>query len=108
MLPLFKVISLAVRVFSRPMFNHLKKYHLGKHKKTTDWLGAIFIRMGLFYNRMETKINKKFLKIDTKGEDIFIKPLSDDVALEKGVEFFYEILVYSILLGLPIYEMWHA
>jgi hypothetical protein len=56
---------------------------------------------------METKINKKFLKIPTVDE-IFVKPLSDDVAIEKGVEFFYEVVLYGILISLPLYEMWHS
>lgn len=52
---------------------------------------------------METKINGSYLKL--ANSEFFIKPLNDEQALEKGVEFFYEILFYSILIGLPTYEM---
>ena len=64
-----------------------------------------FIWLGNKYNRLETIINRKFLKIETPDE-LFVKPLSDDVALEKGIEFFYELLVYMILIGLPLYELY--
>lgn len=36
------------------------------------------------------------------------KPLNDNIALEKGIEFFYEIIFYMIILGFPIYELYIA
>lgn len=39
---------------------------------------------------MQTKINRKFLKIETKDE-IFNKPLKEDVAIEK-------VSYYSIIM----------
>jgi len=107
MLPLFKVFSLVVRVFSRPLINYTKRYHIGRKADSHDLLRRFFIFVGNYYNRLETKINKKFLKIPN-ADEIFVKPLSDDVAIEKGVEFFYEIVLYSILISLPLYEMWQA
>jgi hypothetical protein len=62
--------------------------------------------MGNFYNRIDTKINRKFLKLT--NEDFFVKPLNNELAIEKGVEFFYEMIIYMILLGFPIYEMMRA
>jgi len=105
MLPFIKVFSLVVRAFSRPLINYTKRYHNSNRSNIHQYLKIFFIRLGNFYNRVETKINKKFLKIEI-ADDIFIKPLSDDVALDKGVEFFYEIFFYSIVLSLPLYEMW--
>lgn len=54
--------------------------------------------------------------IDKKTSDFFYKPLNDEVALEKvfilnfiqGVEFFYEILIYALLITLPTYEMYNS
>lgn len=54
--------------------------------------------------------------IDKKTSDFFFKPLNDEVALEKvndlnniqGVEFFYEILIYALLITLPTYEMYNS
>ena len=105
MLPFFKVFSLVIRAFSRPLIAYTKRYQSSNKQNVGKFLRVFFIRMGNFYNVMETKINKKFLKISV-ADDIFIKPLSDDVALDRGVEFFYEVIFYSIILALPLYEMY--
>ena len=39
------------------------------------------------------------------NSDFFVKPFTDDQALEKGIEFFYEILFYCVIIGLPTYEL---
>ena len=87
------------------MVNYTKKYHLGNAQNSPLILRRSFILLGNYYNRAESWINRRFLKIETP-DALFIKPLSDEVALEKGVEFFYEIMVYLILLVLPLYEMY--
>ena len=107
MIPFFKIFSLVIRIFTRPMVSYTKKYHLGRSKTTPKLLRNGFIRLGNSYNHLETYINRKFLKIDSP-DPLFIKPLSEDVALEKGVEFFYEIIAYSVLLILPISELYLA
>ena len=105
MLPFIKVFSLVVRAFSRPLINYTKRYHASNRDNTFKFIRVFFIRLGNYYNKVETKINKKFLKIEIT-DDVFIKPLSDDVAIDKGVEFFYEVIFYSIILTLPLYEMY--
>ena len=93
MLPFIKVFSLLIRAFSRPMVNYTKRYHGANKDQLHGYLRKFFIRLGNQYNMLETKVNKKFLKIEIT-DDVFIKPLSDDVALDKGVEFFYEIIFH--------------
>jgi len=105
MLPFIKVFSLVVRAFSRPLVNYTKRYHSNNKHNVHKLIRIFFIRLGNYYNRIETKINKKFLKIEL-ADDVFIKPLSDDVALDKGVEFFYEIFFYGIIISLPLLEIW--
>lgn len=105
MLPFFKVFSLLIRAFSKPLIAYTKKHHSNNKHSFHRFLRGFFMRLGNTYNIMETKVNKKFLKIEV-AEDLFIKPLSEDVAVDKGVEFFYEIIFYSIILCLPLYEMW--
>ena len=34
-----------------------------------------------------------------------MRPLNDEVALEKGIEFYWEILIYIVLILLPTYEI---
>ncbi len=45
-------------------------------------------------------INRKFLKIQS---EFAFKPLNDELAMEKGIEFFYEIIFYTLVIGLPLY-----
>ena len=104
MLPLFKVFSLLLRVASRPLINYAKIIHRENHGRYKhEWFRKFFIRLGLFSNRMENKINKKVL--GNKVDDFFVKAITDNVAMEKGIEFFYEIVIYSILISFPLYEM---
>jgi hypothetical protein len=66
---------------------------------------TFFIRLGNFYHRFDSAINRRFLKINSQ---FAFKPLSDEIALEKGIEFFYEMLFYCIVIGLPVYELWRG
>ena len=63
-LPLFKVLSLVLRVFSKPVITYIKKVHLKKDAGTTHpFLRKGFIYAGNSYNRFETYINRRFMKI---------------------------------------------
>ena len=41
---------------------------------------------------------------DVESKNIEVKPLPEEKALDKGIEVFYELLLYSILIIIPIYE----
>jgi len=42
----------------------------------------------------------------TDASKITVKPLSEANAIDKGIEFFYEMLFYSIAIGFPMYEIY--
>ena len=107
MLPLYKIFSLILRIFTRPLINYTKKYHIGNKDDSHHLLKKMFKYLGNVYHRQENKINRTFLKISTPDE-LFVKPLADDIAIEKGVEFFYEIIFYTILITIPLWEMYKA
>eukprot|EP01017_Pseudomicrothorax_dubius_P027495 TRINITY_DN3176_c0_g1_i2.p1 TRINITY_DN3176_c0_g1~~TRINITY_DN3176_c0_g1_i2.p1 ORF type:complete len:218 (-),score=52.93 TRINITY_DN3176_c0_g1_i2:63-716(-) len=104
MLPLLKVFSLVIRVFCRPLINYTKNYHKGGGV-TSVRMRLFFIWLGNYHHRLEYRINRRFLKL-SDNSDVYIKPLNEDIAIEKGVEFFYEILAYGLLLIIPGYEMY--
>lgn len=105
-LPLFKVLSLFVRVLSRPLINQTKMIHLKNNKiHENSRLRIFFIDLGNRYNQFEVWINRKFMKIETK---LAYKPLNDELAVEKGIEFFYELLFYFIVISLPLYELYRG
>jgi hypothetical protein len=63
-LPLFKVLSLVLRVFSKPLITHIKKVHLKKDAGSSHpVLRKAFIYAGNSYNQFETYINRRFMKI---------------------------------------------
>jgi hypothetical protein len=82
MLPLYKLLSLFLRVFSRPLINLTKRYHANNEIKT-DWVRRYFFRMGMWFHKFESKINRKYLKTDTNN--IVIKPISEPNAVDKGI-----------------------
>ncbi len=86
MIPLYKAISLLMRVFSRPLINYTKKYHAVKSSNSNSWMALnirkIYTRMGNYFNLIETKINRKYLKTTT---NFAYKPLNEELAIEKGI-----------------------
>jgi hypothetical protein len=72
MIPLYKVFSLITRVFSRPLINYTKKMHA--NNKDNSRLRVFFIHFGNFYHRVDSQINRKFLKIQS---EFAFKPLND-------------------------------
>jgi len=106
MIPFIRIFSLFVRVFARPLINRTKSIHLRqKFTNKHHYQKQFFIWLGNKYHTIDTKINKQYLEL--ANEDFFIiQSLSDDHAIEKGVEFFWEIVFYSLLSGIPLYEMY--
>jgi hypothetical protein len=107
MIPFFKILSIIVRTLTRPLVNYTKAAHLSRRNDKTFFLKDFFIWLGNYYNKMEYLINRRFLKLSDK-ENFYVKVLNEDIAIEKGVEFFYEILAYSVLILLPSYEIWSS
>lgn len=63
-LPVYKVLSLAIRVLSRPLINYTKQVHLKRNNLEEDsQFRTFFITLGNNYNRWEAWINRKFMKI---------------------------------------------
>lgn len=106
MLPLLKILTVLFKVFSKPLINYAKKSHINRKnfQKSKSFSSRLYISFGNRINIFESKINRKFLNISNEIP-LKIKPLKDEDALEKGLEYFYEIVFYLILLMLPAYEM---
>jgi hypothetical protein len=81
MLPIYKLISLLMRVFSRPFINLSKKYYASNGIKNTFSV-SMLCRLGNWFHAFETKINRKYLKSETV---VTIKALSQQKALDKGI-----------------------
>ena len=102
MIPLFKVVSLVIRLFTRPLSNYLKNSLKNKHDHH-PFVKAKILDLGQFYHRIQIKIQRRLMNMSSA--DNYIKPLPDDKALESGAEFVGEILAYGTLLIWGIYEI---
>lgn len=105
MLPFIKIASLILKVFSRPVINMTKARHKNRKNNSSELFTNFFIRLGIWQHQKEMQINRKILNLPS-SDMFFVKPISDDLSLEKGIEFFYEIIFYAIIIGVPLYEMY--
>lgn len=81
MIPLYKLLSLVLRVFSRPLINLTKRYHANNHIRS-PWLRNRFSALGFYFYGLENRINRRYLKM---SPDTPAKPLSEAQAVDKGI-----------------------
>ena len=104
MLPFFKVFALLTRIFTRPVLMHIKSYHKSNKDLAKSVMARPFIALGNWQYHTSMLINRKLFRVETDS-DMFVKPLNVEIALETGMELFYEIAVYSLVIGICIYEI---
>lgn len=64
----------------------------------------MFIKLGNSFNSLEFRLNQYFLNIK-EVKEFKPKKITDNLAIEKGLDYFYEIIFYSVLIGVPLLEM---
>lgn len=104
MIPLFKVFALMTRVFTRPLLMYIKNYQKNSRDLVNSAMARPFIALGNWQYHASMIINRKLFRVETDS-DMFVQPLNSEIALEQGLELFYEIAVYGLILGISIYEM---
>lgn len=82
------------------MLSYMKRK---QQEKKMQYFSTLFILIGRRYHAMESWLNYRILKSTNKKT---IVELKEDMLLEKGIEGFYELLFYCIVLGLPFYELY--
>lgn len=101
MIPLFKIVSLIIRLFTKPMTNYIKaSLKAGGVKRPRSEKALVFL--GQYYHRLNIKITRS---LSNMGSTDYIKPLNDEKAMESGAEFIGEILTYGTLLTWGLYEV---
>lgn len=103
----FKIMTLVVRTMAKPVISWVSYYKRMKLQESDSYLSTL-IRQKLTWTGQQvhyynTAVNRKVFRLGTNDP---IKPLTDDKALEKGAEFLSEVIIYSILISIPIYEWW--
>ena len=100
MIPFQKIFTLVIRTFSKPLLSLMKKKQQEGKYKHWRWF---FVGLGRKYQVFEHWLNHKLLKTSHKKQ---LTELKEEILMEKGIEAFYEIFFYSIVIGLPMYELY--
>lgn len=101
---IFKIIAVVVRTTAKPLISWATYYNRIKLQEPNYkyvFIKEKIIWIGQIVNYYNTKFNRKVFRIPLSDP---IKKLVDDKAIEKGAEFLSEILIYSILLSIPVFE----
>lgn len=100
-IPIQKVMLTSIRYLMRPINNTIIKSLKTKDKDTFGY--RFFENFGQRANIFEVKMNRALIRSKGLGT---IKPLSQDIAFNKGVEWFTEVFVfYGILISIAAYEI---
>jgi hypothetical protein len=103
---IFKVLALVIRTVAKPLISWASYYNRIKLQESNHkymFVKEYIIWFGQMTNYYNTKFNRKFFKLPSSDP---IKKLSEDKAIEKGAEFISEVIIYTILLSIPIFEWW--
>ena len=102
MIPIFKLVSLIIRLFTKPFSNYLKtSIKSGKIHRPFFRGGILYL--GQKYHQINIRITRNLNNMG--GTDTYVKPLSDDKALDSGAEFLGEIIAYGTLFVWGVYEV---
>lgn len=99
MIPPTKILSLCIRLFSKPVAGVLKSSY--KNCEDKPLVNRWFILFGRKAYAAEVGVRDKVM-----GKSSRVRWIADDKALEIGVEYFCEAVVYAFLLLWGGYEFW--
>lgn len=101
MLPLMKILLVGFKIVSRPLNNILKRVFIHRFHFMHRFIGYC----GQKAHTFEIHLNRTIVNSNQKL-DFYIKPLSDEAAFNKGVEYFVEVFFfYGVLITIAIWEI---
>lgn len=96
-----KVLLVGFKIMSRPLNNILKKVFTHRFQFMHRFIAYCGQKAHVF----EIKLNRKIVNNNQKL-DFYIKPLSEEAAFNKGVEYFVEVFFfYGVLIGIAVWEI---
>jgi Optic atrophy 3 protein (OPA3) len=98
-----KLLLVGFKLISRPLNNILKRIFM--HRFT--FMRNFICKWGQGAHRFEIYLNRTVTQQEQANKlDFYIKPLSDEAAFNKGVDYFVEIVFfYGVLISLAIWEV---
>mmetsp|Transcript_9265 Transcript_9265/g.17716 ORF Transcript_9265/g.17716 Transcript_9265/m.17716 type:complete len:179 (-) Transcript_9265:384-920(-) len=103
MIPLIKVVSLVVRLFSRPVINYFK-VSFKNTEIANPFLRRKIIAAGQFYHMCYTKTQR--ILMNSSSTAAYVKPLTEAAAVESGIEIVGEMLFYGTLMTWGTWELY--
>ena len=79
MIQFYKLFSLIIRVFTKPLVTYTKEYHMSRKQFSHERLRLMFIFLGKKYNLLEAAINRGNLA-NSSAELQKNKLITDEVA----------------------------
>ena len=100
-----KVLLVGFKMISRPLNNVLKRIFTHRFAMMHKFIE----RCGQAAHKFEIYLNRKIVNTGGPGSeklDFYIKPLSDDAAFNKGIDYFVEVVFfYGVLISIAIFEI---
>jgi hypothetical protein len=90
------MITLTARLLAEPLTNYLKRMHLENKWKH---MNGFFVMFGGWWQMIEYHVNRTLMR---NAAYTLPKRLKPEALIEKGIQAFYELLFYSILIALPL------
>ena len=91
MIQFYKLFSLIIRVFTKPLVSYTKQYHMSRKQFSHQYLRRFFIYLGHKYNYVEALITRSTLN-HSSAQLQKVKLLTEEVAYI----FFLKALIYFI------------
>ena len=102
MIPIYKIFTLCLRGTTRPMVKYTKRFQINSQSRASELFRVRFIVLGNRYNQWDAWLKYKLLDIQTPNE-LIVYPLSDSIALDQGIQFFWEMVTYTLAIVVPLY-----
>lgn len=103
MFPFIKVATLMIKTFTKPLLSSIMRRTKNSEIKN-NYLKKFYIYIGQKEYNFEMYLNKK-LKGVKSSIDLFNQKLPDEKLLERGIELFYELLIYLIIIIACLHEI---
>ncbi len=101
-----KTLKIGIKALARPTVSYFSYYNRVHMENSGNFLMKFlrkkFIGIGQKFNYYNQKFNRKIFRLNNEKP---INPLTENQALERGVELIAEVIIYTIIVVLPCNEI---
>ena len=104
MIPIFSLIDVFVKNLSKPVMSQVKQW---VRTSKTPSRRQFFLYFGQMDQRIESFLNRKLLGIEADSK-LFHSPINEEAVIDKGIDFIFEFMLYSLILGVATNEIFRS